>query len=58
MKKKVVLSVILIFAAIGVMVFIFSNKGGNVRNVKTSFTSTEHHSEKEIKTCNCSLIQF
>lgn len=51
MKKKVIFIVILLLAAIGALVYIFSNKGGNIRKVKTSFTSTDNHSEEDIKTC-------
>lgn len=51
MKKKVFLSCILTLVAIGAVACNFFSKGGNIRHVKTSITSTEHHSEEDIKTC-------
>lgn len=50
MKKKIILLIILlIFVAIGTFVYIHSNKHGNISHVKTSFTSTDHHSADDIK---------
>lgn len=52
MKKRRILAIILVIllAIIGVIMYIILHKGGDVSNVKTSFTSTDYHSEDDIHT--------
>ena len=49
MKKRIIIILVVLLAVIGAIVNAFLNRGGDVSKVRTSFTSTDYHSEDDIK---------